>query len=290
MQNPSGIQKIRGLVIALSLTLCPAALVHAEVGVSVGINLGFNLPAYPRLTIVPGYPVYYAPQLRMNYFFYDGLYWVYQNDHWYVSSWYNGPWDWVEPAYVPSFILRIPVRYYRHPPAYFYGWRLNAPPRWSERWGHDWAAHRAGWDHWDRRATPRPAPLPAYQRHYSGNHYPAAVEQQRVRTENYRYQPRERTSQQQWQRNPEKTRTESTQPRAPAQQWRQPQPAQQPPQTHTPAIEQKNPRNTITPQERPRETKQQPQPTPQSLPHRPAERHEKGGLNRNEDRDQDRRP
>ena len=42
---------------------------------------------------VPGYPVYYAPDIGGNYFFYDGRYWVYQDDNWYSSSWYNGPWD-----------------------------------------------------------------------------------------------------------------------------------------------------------------------------------------------------
>ena len=41
---------------------------------------------------VPGYPVYYAPGLVSNYFFNDGMYWVYQDDNRYASSWHNGPW------------------------------------------------------------------------------------------------------------------------------------------------------------------------------------------------------
>jgi hypothetical protein len=32
---------------------------------------------HPQLILVPGYPCYYAPQVNSNYFFYDGLYWVY---------------------------------------------------------------------------------------------------------------------------------------------------------------------------------------------------------------------
>jgi hypothetical protein len=141
---------------------------------------------------VPGFPVYYAPRLDVNFFFYDGLYWVYQDDNWYASFWYNGPWDLVRPALVPVFVLRIPVRFYRSPPAYFRGWASDEPPRWGEHWGHDWEQHRSGWDKWDRRDAPPPAPPPHYQRKYSGDRYPHRAEQQHeLRRQNYRYQPRD---------------------------------------------------------------------------------------------------
>ena len=84
---------------------------------------------YPELVRVPGYPVYYAPALSLNYFHYDGMYWVFADDNWYVAYWYNGPWYMVYPDYVPLFLLRVPVYYYRRPPAYFHGWWLGAPPR-----------------------------------------------------------------------------------------------------------------------------------------------------------------
>jgi hypothetical protein len=70
------------------------------------VNIGINLPVYPELVVVPGYPVYYAPQLEANFFFYDGMYWVYQSDNWYTSSWYNGPWWPVSHMEVPLFVLR----------------------------------------------------------------------------------------------------------------------------------------------------------------------------------------
>ena len=147
---------------------------------------------YPELVRVPGYPVYYAPRLSANFFFYDGLYWVYRDDSWYASSWYNGPWGPVGREAVPPFVLRVPVRYYRQPPSYFQGWRPDAPPRWGEHWGHEWERSRSGWDRWNRRSVPAPAPLPVYQRGYSGQRYPQQVEQQHeVRDRNYRYQPRE---------------------------------------------------------------------------------------------------
>jgi len=66
------------------------------------MSIGINLSWYPELEPVPGYPVYYAPRLSPNYFFYDGMYWVYQSDNWYSSSWYNGPWWQVAPEEVPN--------------------------------------------------------------------------------------------------------------------------------------------------------------------------------------------
>ncbi len=169
-----------------------SAIAQVSVGIGFpGVSIGINLPVYPQLVQVPGYPVYYAPSLHSNFFFYDGMYWVYQGDNWYASSWYNGPWGLVGPQAVPLFVLRIPVRYYRVPPPYFHGWRADAPPRWGEHWGNDWEQQRRGWDQWDRHSVPARAPLPAYQRKYSGDRYPHQVEQQAVRNQNYRYQPRD---------------------------------------------------------------------------------------------------
>jgi hypothetical protein len=185
--------KIRHVVLALGALMSPLASSAAQVSIGFaipGVSIGINLPAYPELDVVPGYPVYYAPQLDANYFFYDGLYWVFQDDNWYASSWYNGPWGVVNPDEVPVFILRIPVRYYHRPPAYFRGWGYDAPPRWGDHWGRNWDQRRNGWDRWDRGAAPAPAPLPVYQRQYSGDRYPRQVEQQReLNRQNYRYQP-----------------------------------------------------------------------------------------------------
>ncbi len=195
---------MRHLLVAVSILLGSASRAEAQVSVHLGVGvalpgvqIGIHVPAYPHLVPVPGYPVYYAPGASSNYFFYDGAYWVFHGDSWYVSSWYAGPWSLVAPDQVPVFVLRVPVRYYRVPPPYFRGWRADAPPRWRERWGHDWEVRRAGWDRWDRRSVPRAAPLPAYQRRYSGERYPQAPEQQRaIRSARYGYRPREVATQQ----------------------------------------------------------------------------------------------
>jgi hypothetical protein len=166
------------------------------------VSIGINLGAYPDLVAVPGYPVYYAPRLDSNFFFYDGLYWVYAQDSWYASSWYDGPWDMVAPESVPLFVLRVPVRYYRQPPGYFGGWSPEAPPRWGEHWGRNWEQRRSGWDRWDRASAPAPAPLPTYQREYSGERYPRGDQQLALRAQNYHYQPREAAVREQFQHPP----------------------------------------------------------------------------------------
>lgn len=188
-------QRIRYGFIVLAMLLCSVTSAKAEVSIAIGfphVSIGINLPLYPELVPVPGYPVYYAPRLHANYFFYDGMYWVYQDDNWYASSWYNGPWGFVEPYYVPLFILRVPVRYYRQPPVYFRGWRANAPPRWGHHWGPDWERQRKGWDRWQRSSAPKRAPLPTYQRQYSGERYPRVEQQHEIHNQQYRYQPREK--------------------------------------------------------------------------------------------------
>jgi hypothetical protein len=192
--------KPRYLVIAISAILlqgCSTAPPYRSSGqVAVGsgysgVNIGINYSSYPELVPIPGHPVYYDPRVNSNYFFYDNLYWVLQGSNWYSSGWYNGPWDRVDYYDMPAYVLRIPVRYYRQPPQYFRGWLVDAPPRWGDHWGRDWEQRRSGWDRWDQGSPPRLAPLPSYQRHYSGDHYPHSAEQQRqIRSENDRYRPR----------------------------------------------------------------------------------------------------
>jgi hypothetical protein len=193
---------MRYLLVASWMLWCPLTSAVAQVSIGIGlpnVSIGINLPVYPQLVPVPGYPVYYAPRVDSNYFFYDGMYWVYQGDTWYASSWYNGPWALVAPEAVPLYVLRVPVRYYRQPPAYFRGWRPDAAPRWGEHWGNDWERRRSGWDKWNRRAAPRPAPLPVYQRRYPENRYPQAEQQPTLHGQHYRYQPRDATVRQAYQ-------------------------------------------------------------------------------------------
>ena len=155
-------------------------------------DIDVDLPQYPEMQPIPDSPVYYAPQVDSNYFFYDGQYWDYYNDRWYTSAWYNGPWAYVDPVYVPTYVLWVPISYYRRPPYYFRHWRHDRPPRWGEHWGRDWQnRHKANFSGRHTTHPPR-APLPAYQRQYTRENYPRAQQQQHlIRDQHYRHQPHE---------------------------------------------------------------------------------------------------
>jgi hypothetical protein len=251
---------MRYALIALSILLGTAtpAMAQVSVGIAIpGVSIGINLPVYPELVLVPGYPVYYAPRVQANYFFYDGLYWVYQHDNWYVSSWYNGPWDLVAPDDVPLFLLRVPVRYYLAPPVYFYGWVVTAPPRWDLYWGPRWVEHHHGWDRWDRRVIHAPAPLPVYQRHYSGDRYPRADYQHVIRREHYRYEPRDAIVRQHYQQQAV-PRTQA--PAQPPTQGRPDVPRAQPTQRESVDVQRPVPTQAVPQQPVPAVQQQRPQP------------------------------
>jgi hypothetical protein len=231
----------------IGLLLSTAVLAAAPANAQVRVSIGIDVPAYPQLVRIPGYPVYYAPRLDANYFFYDGLFWLFDGDNWYESPWYNGPWSLVDPYSVPVFLLRVPVRYYHVRPAYFRGWAYDAPPRWGEHWGSSWTSRHSGWDRWNRSSAPAPAPLPTYQRAYSGSRYPAVSQQQTIQARSYSYVPHETIARQQAQQvqqrrtdSPVSQRAEAVQPAQPHVQQREARRQQQ--------FQQQAPRATLQPQ------------------------------------------
>ena len=180
--------------VLVSLLVSAAAEAATSINIFIGEptqRIAIENPVYPELVRVPNYPVYYAPRARSNIFFYDGLYWAYHDDRWYASTWYNGPWGLVDPVSVPSYVLRVPVRYYRDPPAYFKSWAVDAPPRWDVHWGSSWSQQRTGWSEWNRSSVPAPAPLPVYQREYTRDRYPDVQQQLVLQNQRYTYTPRE---------------------------------------------------------------------------------------------------
>jgi hypothetical protein len=266
-------------LIALGIILHFAGPAPAQVNFGLGFqtdNVSISLSSYPNLVRIPGYPVYYASGLNSNYFFYDGMYWIFEADRWYSSTWYNGPWNLVDPEYIPVYLLRVPVRYYRRPPDFFVGWQANSPPRWGEHWGNDWSQHRSGWDRWNRRAMPAPAPLPTYQRKYSGDRYPSQDQQPVLRSQNYRHDARDPLVRQQSEAHPPpKGQPEPAQRgrmESPPRRNAEPAPA---PQRPVPSVRQETP--PLPPPQRPqraRETpeQQRPQQAAPRVEERPAPR------------------
>jgi hypothetical protein len=210
----------------------------------------------------------------------------------------------VAPDYVPLFVLRVPVRYYHRPPSYFRGWQADAAPRWGQHWGSAWESRRSGWDRWDRRAVPAPAPLPAYQRQYAGERYPRAPEQQhQVRSQNYRHEPSDAVTRQlaqpprqappaQREREQGRDQRPSAQP-APRE---QPQPREQRPAAQPAPREQPQPRDqrpAVQPapreQPQPRDLRPAVQPAPQERDRGPQpERGARGREGQGEQREKDR--
>ena len=184
--------------IAIALFLFAAAALPAMAQDYYDVDV--NLPEYPDMQPVPDSPVYYAPGVDSNYFYYDGLYWDFYNDGWYSSAWYNGPWSYVDPVYVPTYILWVPIGYYHHQPGYWRGWAGSRPPHWGEHWGQNWQVHH-NQVYGGRNAHPaQRAPLPTYQRQFTSQNYPRAPQQQmQIHNQNYRYQPREAVTQQHYQ-------------------------------------------------------------------------------------------
>jgi hypothetical protein len=237
------------------LLAVPLGATEAQLSIQIGtpsLSIQMRQQHYPTLVAVPGYPVYYDPNANGNYFFYDGMYWVFEGDNWYASDWFNGPWALVDPQVVPVFLLRVPVRYYRQPPTYFRGWQANSAPRWGEHWGNDWERRRGGWDRWDRRQVPSAAPLPTYQRQYSGDRYPRAEQQRALRNQNYRHEPRD-----------EAVRGAYRQP-----------PQREPPRQQLPQRE--PPRQQPPQREPPRQQPPQREPPPQQQPQREPPRQQQG--------------
>lgn len=186
-------------MLKLLAIVASAAFAFAPVLASASVSIGINVVQYPVLQRIPGYPVYYAPRLHANYFFYDGLYWVYVDDGWYASPWYDGPWDPVAIDSVPLFVLRIPVRYYGYPPVMFSRWVMDAPPRWDTVWGPDWSHRHSNWQRWNRASVPAPAPLPSYQQRFTRANYPNDAQRRELVQQHYRYAPRDPQARQRWQ-------------------------------------------------------------------------------------------
>ncbi len=143
---------VKRLVLGALLVVAVAVPVQAQIHVDIGIRL----PGPPSFVVIPGAPVYYAPQAPANVFFYAQQYWVFNNGGWFVGPTWNGPWGVVEPVRVPPPILRVPVQYYAAPPPHWKGWKREGPPRWDAHYGREWReeAHERDWrereEKWDR--------------------------------------------------------------------------------------------------------------------------------------------
>ncbi len=129
--------------IALAAILVAAALGFMPSLAAAGpdIRIDVHIGAPPQLVVVPNTPVYYAPALPHNYFFYGGQYYLFHKGAWHYAPTYNGPWAVIAVEFVPRPILVVPVHYYKAPPGH---WKKKGPPPWAPAWG-----YRKKWKHDD---------------------------------------------------------------------------------------------------------------------------------------------
>ncbi len=124
----------RDVVLVGVLIAAAASFVPATTPASADVHIGIQIGAPPQLVVVPGMPVYYAPAVPYNYFFYGGQYYVFHGGGWYFAPGYDGPWVVIPVEYVPRPILAVPVPYYKHRPGHWK--KKHGPPPWAPAWGH----------------------------------------------------------------------------------------------------------------------------------------------------------
>jgi len=121
------------IVAAAGAVLCSGAAVAAQ-GVRIDIGLGTpSVPPVvittpPRLVVVPGTSVYYAPEVPTDYFRYNGRYYTVVNDVWSTAPAYHGPWVTIQIGQVPRPVRSVPVDYYKIPPGHL---KKHGPPAWA---------------------------------------------------------------------------------------------------------------------------------------------------------------
>lgn len=161
------------LMAALLALLIPAALpAKSEAAVSVGVSLHVGDPyrglslhfsSAPRVALIPASQVYYVPNYDRDLYRYGGSWYYTQDDCWYRSSSYNGPFVQIAVSSVPRAIYNVPATYRRHwggPPSHApaYGYRRNQGQSsgWS-RGGYDRGTYQGqgGWQRNDRNDDQR---------------------------------------------------------------------------------------------------------------------------------------
>lgn len=84
--------------------------------------------ATPRLVVIPGSPVLYAPGVNFNLFVHSGRYYSFHNGMWFHSPKRGGPWTVVAMDQVPHVVRAVPVTYYRIPPGHAKKLDKDGPP------------------------------------------------------------------------------------------------------------------------------------------------------------------
>lgn len=113
---------LAGLLLAAGLGAPGASAGEVNVGIHIGVPAPAPPPIVlaspPRLVVVPGTPVLYAPEVQVNLFSLGGHFYTLHGDTWFVAASHKGPWKVVHVDHVPRPLLAVPVAYYKIPPGH----------------------------------------------------------------------------------------------------------------------------------------------------------------------------
>lgn len=124
-----------------------SAGVNVNVGISVPPPPPLVVPAPPPMFVIPRTYVYFAPDVDVDVFFYQGYWYRPHQGHWYRSKTYNGKWVYLSPKRVPRSVINVPPDFRHVPPGHRhipYGdvrknwktWERNK--HWERHGGREW--------------------------------------------------------------------------------------------------------------------------------------------------------
>jgi hypothetical protein len=107
----------------LAAVVCAPVAAHASSSVGVSVQIGNAPPPpvvvfrqEPRLVVVPNSTVYVVQDdVDYDVFRYGVFWYVFDDGYWYRARTYRGPFRVVSARYVPTAIVSVPPRWWRHP-------------------------------------------------------------------------------------------------------------------------------------------------------------------------------
>lgn len=117
-----------------------------------------TIPAPPPMYVIPRTYVYFAPEIDVDIFFYQGYWYRPYREHWYRSGAYNGKWVYIAPNRVPPVLLNLPPDFRHVPPGHRhipYGqveknWKAwEKEEHWERHGGKEWQGEN--WQHEEER-------------------------------------------------------------------------------------------------------------------------------------------
>lgn len=119
-------------IVSISLLLTtsfftPSESYAGDVDFHIGFNFGIPAPyipppprfvftAPPTVYLIPGTYVYYVPYITTPMFFFSGYWYLYDDDRWFRSGSYSGPWGYIPTRNVPAVFGSISSDYYKTSP------------------------------------------------------------------------------------------------------------------------------------------------------------------------------